>query len=368
MTATPPPVTVVTDRHDDALHTHTALAAHHVPSGRITLHPGPGTTSETGLAHDLLAALGKPPLLPGGFPAGRQPAWEAATAWITALPVTRLTVLRAHRLTARRTMRLLQLRTLTGIHLTLVCHRPHLPAALHQALQTADYCVTDDFQAARRHYYGTPAAVSPLADAPARPANRWLTLPVLDRLVSYDSPAPCTAPCTPPPIVFRHRPPPAPLTGQTAREAARRLAAVTAHPRLAAALAAAIFTGVSFQQLATARPGDYDDAAATLALHDRTRYTDGCATHRVPPWARVFLKAAVCFARLATAQDQHLLAGPHDRTHLLRVAEAARLCPPQPPASQRTGPADRIQWDWRERKEARCYDAMLTRHQSPSSR
>ncbi|WP_254407500.1 hypothetical protein [Streptomyces sp. GMY02] len=59
--------------------------------------------------HDLLAALGKPPLLPGGFPAGRQPAWEAATAWITALPVTQLTVLRAHRFTARRTMRRLQL-------------------------------------------------------------------------------------------------------------------------------------------------------------------------------------------------------------------------------------------------------------------
>lgn len=63
--ATPPPVTVVIDRHDDALYTHTALAAHHLPSGRITLHPGPGTTSETGLAHDLLAALGKPSLLPG---------------------------------------------------------------------------------------------------------------------------------------------------------------------------------------------------------------------------------------------------------------------------------------------------------------
>ncbi|MEU1050719.1 hypothetical protein ABZ400_37090 [Streptomyces sp. NPDC005897] len=365
MTAAPPPVTVVTDRHDDVLHTHTALAAHHVPSGRITLHPGPGTTSETGLAHDLLAALGKPPLLPGGFPVGRQPAWEAATAWITALPVTRLTVLRAHRLTARRAMRLLQLRALTGIHLTLVCHRPHLPAALHQALQTADYAVTDNFQAARCRYYGTTAPVSPPVYEPARPADRWLTLPALDRLVSYDSPAPCTAPCTPPPIVFRHRPPPAPLTQQTAREAARRLAAVTAHPRLAAALAAALFTGASFQQLATARPGDYDDTAATLALHDRTRYTDGCATYGVPSWARVFLKAAVCFARLAPAQDQHLLADPHDRTHLLRVAEAARLRPPQPPADQRTG---RIQWDWRERKEAQHYDAMLTRRQTPPSR
>lgn len=33
------PVTVVLDRHDDALHTHTALAAHHPPSGRIPCTP-----------------------------------------------------------------------------------------------------------------------------------------------------------------------------------------------------------------------------------------------------------------------------------------------------------------------------------------
>ncbi|GAA3352224.1 hypothetical protein GCM10017744_000250 [Streptomyces antimycoticus] len=73
LAAPPPPVTVVIDRHDDAIHTHTALAAHHPPSGRITLHPGPGTTSETGLAHDPLAALGKPPLLPAAFPAAVSP-------------------------------------------------------------------------------------------------------------------------------------------------------------------------------------------------------------------------------------------------------------------------------------------------------
>ncbi|MEU6201153.1 hypothetical protein [Streptomyces sp. NPDC047061] len=365
--AVPPPVAVVIDPGDDSIHTHTALAAHHQPSGRITLHPGPGTTSETGLAHDLLAALGKPPLLPGRFPAGRQPAWEAATAWMTALPVDRMTVLRAHRLTARRAMRLLQLRALTGIHLTLVCHRPHLPAALRQVLQTAEYTLITDFQAARRHYYGTTAPVAQPADVPAQATSRWLTLPALERLVSYDSPAACTGPCTPPPIVFRHRPPPTPLTEQTGREAARRLAAVTAHPRMAAALAAVLFTGASFQQLATARPSDFDDAVATVALHDRARYTDGCATYRVPPWARVFLKAAVCFARLAPAQDQHLLAGPHDRTHLLRVAEAARLRPPQPPAGQRVGSVGRIQWDWRERQEAQGYDTMLTRHQIPPS-
>ncbi|PZH20269.1 hypothetical protein C1I97_01390 [Streptomyces sp. NTH33] len=363
-----PPVTVVIDRHDDALYTHTALAAHHLPSGRITLHPGPGTTSETGLAHDLLAALGKPSLLPGRFPSGRQPAWEAATAWITALPVTRLTVLRAHRLTARRAMRLLKLRTLTGIHLTLVCHRPHLPAALHQALQTADHTITTDFQAARRHYYGTPCAEPLPADQPARPASRWLTLPALDRLVSYDSPAPCAAVCTPPPIVWRHRPPPAPLTPHTAQRVAHRLHGASAHPRLAATIAAALFTGASLQQLATARPRDYDDDAATLALHDRARYTDGCAAYPVPPWAGVFLRAAACFARLVSGQDQELLATPGNRALLLRVAETARLRPPQPPAARRQGPAGRVEWDWRERQEANRYEAMLAVRARPSRR
>ncbi|MGG8695757.1 hypothetical protein ACQ88Y_37765 [Streptomyces lividans] len=196
-----PSVTVVLDRHDDVLQTHTALAAHHPPSGRITLHPGPGTTSETGLAHDLLVALGKPPLLPGRFPGGRQPAWEAATAWMTALPVTRLTVLRAHRLTARRTMRLLQLQARTGIHLTLVCHRPHLPAALHQALRTADYSVTADIEAARRHYYGTPTAEPrPQTSPPRRPAGG-------SPCPHWTASSPTTAPAPAPPRAHRPRSP-----------------------------------------------------------------------------------------------------------------------------------------------------------------
>ncbi|GGW57067.1 hypothetical protein GCM10010503_37980 [Streptomyces lucensis JCM 4490] len=191
LTVPPRSVTVVLDPGDDTIHTHTALTAHHPPSDRITLHPGPGTTSEAGLAHDLLAALGKPLLLPGRFPGGRQPVWEAAATWMTALPVTWLTVLRAHRLTARRAVRLLQLQALTGLHLTLVCHRPHLPAALHQALRTAYYCLTADFEAARRHYYGAPITEYPPPAEPVGPASRWLTLPALDRLASYDSPRPC---------------------------------------------------------------------------------------------------------------------------------------------------------------------------------
>ncbi|WKX16439.1 hypothetical protein Q4V64_54325, partial (plasmid) [Streptomyces sp. NL15-2K] len=198
----------------------------------------------------------------------------------------------------------------------------------------------------------------PAADEPTGPASRWLTLPALDRLVSYDSPRPCAVPCTPPPIAWRHRPPPAPLTAPTAQRVAHRLHAATAHPRLAAAVAAALFTGASLQQLATARPRDYDDAVATLALHDRARYTDGCAAHPVPPWAGIFLRAAACFTRLVSGEDQELLAAPGDRAHLLGVAETARLRPPQPPAARRQGPVGRVEWDWRERQEAERYKAV----------
>ncbi|MFF4985471.1 hypothetical protein ACFY3O_36200 [Streptomyces sp. NPDC001046] len=257
---------------------------------------------------------------------------------------------------------------LTGIHLTLVCHRPHLPAAVHQALRTVDYSVTADFEAARRHYYGTPIAEPPPADEPAAPASRWLTLPALERLVSYDSPRPCADPCTPPPIAWRHRPPPVPLTAHTPQGVAQRLHTATAHPLLAAAIAAALFTGASLQQLATARLLDYDDAAATLALHDRARYTDGCAAYPVPPWAGVFLRAAACFTRLLSGEDQELLTAPGDRGHLLRMAETAMLRPPQPPTARRQGPAGRVEWDWRERQEAERYEAIPARRARPAQR
>jgi hypothetical protein len=68
------------------------------------------------------------------------------------------------------------------IHPPLVCHHPHLSAALHQVLQTAGYSITTDLLDARGHCYGTTAAMPQPADDPARPANRWLTLPALSRV------------------------------------------------------------------------------------------------------------------------------------------------------------------------------------------
>ncbi|MFI6125411.1 hypothetical protein ACIBCU_37840 [Streptomyces sp. NPDC051064] len=294
----PSGLAVVLDAGDDAAHTHCALATHDLAAGRVTLHPGPGTSGASALGHDLLAALGKPAQLPGRFPAGRQPVWEAAAAWIDALPVTRLTVLRAHRLGEARLGALLGLWHGTGVHLTLVVHRPRPTAALHRALARRPHTVTTTLAEARALYYGgppppTPAApgtapgavvVPGAAGVPSPTPERWMTLPCLDRLVSFDSPGPCPGPCTPGPIRFRQRPAPVPLTPAQAAQAARRIHGATAHPLLAAALATALFTGASFQQLTTARPGDFQETWATLALHDRTRFTDGCATHPVPPW------------------------------------------------------------------------------------
>jgi hypothetical protein len=357
----PPPVVLVLDRYDDAAHTHAALAAHDPAAGRITLHPGPGTTSDTALAHDLLAALGKPPLLSGRYPPGRQPAWEAATAWIHVMPAARLTVLRAHRLTTRRLERLMHLREVTGIALTLVCHRPHMPAALHRALHGVAHCVISDLVTARSHYYeGIPAASAGLpgpASLPRPPAARWVTLPALDRLVSYDPAQPCTGPCTPASIAWKQRRPPRPLTDAAAQEITGRIHRATAHPRLAAALVVTLLTGASFQQLLTVRTDDLGPGAAAVALHDPARYTDGCATHPIPPWARQFLRAAACFAALAGGQE--LLVRPNERPHLLRLAEDAKLRPPQPPGRRKAGPGGRVVWDWAERRQTEPYQRLL---------
>ncbi|SCF66289.1 hypothetical protein [Streptomyces sp. Ncost-T10-10d] len=339
-------VTVLLDPHDEAAYTRAALAAHHPAAGRVTVHPAPGTTGDLYFAHDLLAALGKPPLLPG-FPTSTAPVWEAVTAWMAALPVTRLTVLRAHLLTPRRIQRLIDLRALTGLHLVLVCHRPRLPAALQRALQAVAHSVVtaDDF-------YGPAAGDDPLPllAPPRHTAERWITLPTLDRLASSDGSDHCIG-CTPPMVDWKYRPRPRPRTPQTIAEVTRRIHAATAHPRLAAALATAVFTGAAGQQLDTARGCDYDDRASTLALHDPIRQVDGCATYPVPPWAKPFLRAAAHFTRLAPAQGRPLLTQPADHRHLLQLAETARLRPPQPPAGpDRAGPG--VEWLYRELKEA----------------
>ncbi|MFI6690025.1 hypothetical protein [Streptomyces sp. NPDC050485] len=351
-----PSLALVLDSGDDAAFTHSALAAHAPLAGRITLHPGPGTTGDTALAHDLLLALGKPAHIPGRFPHGRPPLWEAAAAWTTALAITRMTVLRAHLLNERRVHRILDLWRQTGIHLTLVVHRPRLTAALDRALADTGHTTVRTLTEAHALYRGgdAPDDTPPLEAPAASAAWRWITLESLDRLVSYDSPWPCTAACAPQPIVYQQRPAPLPPTPAESALLADRLHAAAAHPARAAALAAAIAVGASFQQLATAHADGFHPADGTLTLHDRARYTDGCAIYPVPAWATVFLHAAARFAHLTDAH--YLLAAPTDRPALVRLAETIKIRPPQPPPGQpgtRRGP---VVWDWREKQEALRYE------------
>ena len=93
------------------------LLAHHDPSrGLVVVHPTPAPLRSHVLAHDVLAALGRPVNrvdAEGLGPAKR--AWAAAAAWMLAERIVDLVVLRADRLPARALVRLLVLRRETSV-------------------------------------------------------------------------------------------------------------------------------------------------------------------------------------------------------------------------------------------------------------
>ncbi|MFI6125412.1 hypothetical protein ACIBCU_37845 [Streptomyces sp. NPDC051064] len=64
----------------------------------------------------------------------------------------------------------------------------------------------------------------------------------------------------------------------------------------------------------------------------------------------MFLRAATRYAHLT--QTPHLLAAPGHRPALLRLAESARLRPPQPPLPARATRRSAVVWDWRETHQA----------------
>ncbi|MEV6735316.1 hypothetical protein [Streptomyces sp. NPDC051364] len=229
-------MTVIVDPGDDLVHTRAALAAHDPLAGRITVHPTPGTDSTLALAHDVLAALGKPVPVAGYRGHDTGPAWALAAAWILATGTTHLLLLRAHFLTQPRLDALLLLRRRTGLRLTLVVHTSRLPAGVDRILSGV------------RHHFADATALLPAADSPSaadcplpRPlANRWIALPALTTLLAFDEPTcpcRCSAPLAPDRDFF---PPVIPQTTQA--EVAWRLHRATAHPHLAAQLATAVFT------------------------------------------------------------------------------------------------------------------------------
>ncbi|NEB75831.1 hypothetical protein G3I40_11415 [Streptomyces sp. SID14478] len=320
----PPPITLVMDPHDDVTHTRAALAAHDPAHGRITVHPTPGTNSTLALAYDILAALGKPVPLTGYRTLDTQPAWTLCAAWILALPITSLTVLRTHLLSPRALTELLTLRTRTGLHLAMVCHKHH-STALERTLRHTDHFLADaeaTLSLRKDNDTEEPPAT------PAHPSQHWINLPSLTPLnCAYTSNhCACRAPA---PHVSRH----------DQRRITQRLHAATAHPHLAAKLATACFAAATMPQLSGVRIADIAIDGTTLTLHDRTQPYDPYVTHRVPHWAQVFLRAAAYTHYLTTARRSDFLftdpLGCTSLPPLTDFAEDCRLRPPQPPPAKR---------------------------------
>ncbi|MGP3990768.1 hypothetical protein [Streptomyces sp. 3N207] len=332
----PPPITLITDPHDNVTHTRAALTAHDPAEGRTTVHPTPGTRSTLALAHDILATLGKPVPLTGYRPLDPRPAWMLCAAWILALPLTHLTLLRAHLLDPHALDDLLTLRARTGLRLALVCHQRKVPTSLERALSRTDHYLADAEALLPAEETAT-TATRPRTSAPAKPSRRWITLPALTTLRSLDETDHCT--CQPPPADERGFTPPS-ISAADRSLIASRLQAATAHPHLAAQLATACHTAASMPQLLTARVTDAALDARTLTLHDPANARQGCMTHHVPHWARPFLRATVFLHLLITdSKDSRLFADPLRAARLPRLTDFAEQCklrPPQPLLSKNT--------------------------------
>ncbi|MFJ6701143.1 hypothetical protein ACIQM4_34520 [Streptomyces sp. NPDC091272] len=314
----PPPVTLVMDPHDDVTHTRAALAAHDPAHGRITVHPTPGTGSTLALAYDILAALGKPVPLTGYRTLDTQPAWTLCAAWILALPVTSLTVLRTHLLSPRALTDLLALRTRTGLHLALVCHQSN-STTLERALQCTDHVLADaEAVLSLRKATNTQ---EPHPAPPARPSRHWINLPSLNSLNCAYTTTPCSC-----------RGPAPQVSRLDQRRIAQRLHAATAHPHLAAELATACFAAATTTQISGVCVADTAMDGTTLILLDRTQPYDPYVSHRVPHWAQVFLRAAAFTHYLTTARRSDplftdpLFTDPLGCTSLPRLTDFAEHC------------------------------------------
>lgn len=326
----PPPVTVLFDPTDDFGHLRAALAAHNPTAGRITIHPtiaGPQDTDT--LAHDILAALGLPVLLPAPTTSHRTDrTWLTAAAWLLSYRITHLLMLRAHLLPVARWRRLLQLRARTGVHLSVVCHRPALPPATERALAGEEVRCAD---AAALYSTGpVPWRSTPTVPEPSR---SWITLPTLRLLAPLESlPDRCTCTATPPPAAQCG----AFLTPALHAELALRVRAATSAPAAAAAVAVAVCTAATTTQLAACRTGDLAADAAHLILHDPNRPGRGCRLHRLPPWTHPLLDAARWLRLMATSTTAPLFTDPIDPDRLPDLTALARTCrlrSPQPPDS-----------------------------------
>ncbi|WP_050506795.1 hypothetical protein [Streptomyces rimosus] len=320
-----PPVTLIRDRHDHRSYMTAARAAHRPELGHVTVHPTPVATAPAALAHDLLRALGKHARYPTAVPMpaadwvdNAERAWTAVAAWTHALHIIRYVICRAHLISTRHWTHLFALREQTGVHLTLLCHGPILPA-LAACLEAVRTYRTDEPPQAAPHAGGvtTPAlwwhtqdGCPPYSDEPC------LRLPARHR-ASPRQPAS--------PLVLErpssgHDEEPSPAL----RLAARRIHARVAHPLHAAAVATLVLTGCRPAQLTGPRPA--------VSISPSTQWT-------VP-----LITAAQTFQSLQGDTAQPLVLSTLDVAGVEAATTACRLAPhtePRHAAGQRSPAARR---------------------------
>ncbi|WP_204078465.1 hypothetical protein [Planotetraspora phitsanulokensis] len=149
-------VTVMFDSTDDFSVARAAWRLHAPLLGRIIVDPTPSVHSTAALAHDVLAALGKPPhrIATEGISSDRQ-SWRAAAAWILGERIQQLIVLRAHLQSPDRWLKMIELQRVTAIHMVLICHSRSLPPAIEEILATGEN---------QRVTCGLESALEPVAD------------------------------------------------------------------------------------------------------------------------------------------------------------------------------------------------------------
>lgn len=155
-------VTVLLDPDDDAAVVAALLNASDPAGPVVTVHPTPAMRSASSLAHDILAALGRP-VRHLGAEKSATPAllWHAVRAWIAAEDIERLVVLRADRLHRDAWNAMVDLWRETGVGVVMVCHATSRTAALAMLPSGVNARVVASVATLLRHF---PAARPPDVD------------------------------------------------------------------------------------------------------------------------------------------------------------------------------------------------------------
>ncbi|AYN37687.1 hypothetical protein D9753_36165 [Streptomyces dangxiongensis] len=339
-----PPITLITDTHDQPPYTTTALAAHQPGLGRIAVHPTPLATAPAYLAHDLIRALGKhlppPHIDPPWWTGNADESWRIAAAWTQALNISHYVICRAHRITGRHLEHLMALRELTRIRLTLVVSGP-TSAALATILNTVAHHQIDTLEDARQHLNQDTSSRPPAsypwwhsAPFPGPHDEPWYELPprprhpagTPDEITTSSRGTPTRLHATdsrPPAIALPAHTHPDTPSGPHHEIVAQRIHTRIAHPIHAAAVAIRALAGYGTDQLSQLTTATPEHPRADLPTE-------------LPNWARLLLDAACIHTDLQayirhdlpahlSGADRPFRLGSWDRNDIAHATETCHL-------------------------------------------